>query len=64
VASLYRDLTAILRAAGCEMRRQDKGSHEVWFSPITRKTFSVPANIRSHRLANEILKQAGVAPAF
>ena len=46
------------------MRRQGKGSHEVWFSPVTRKTFSVPANIRSHRLANDILKHAGLAPAF
>ena len=28
--------------AGCYMVRQGKGSHEIWFSPITGKEFVVP----------------------
>jgi hypothetical protein len=36
------------------MRRQGKGSHQVWYSPITQRTFSVPANLKSRKLADAI----------
>jgi predicted RNA binding protein YcfA (HicA-like mRNA interferase family) len=42
------------------MKRQGKGSHEIWYSPVTGRTFAVPANLKSRRLAGEILKQAGI----
>ena len=61
MASLYRELAAKLRAAGCRFVRQGKGSHEIWYSPVSGRTFSMPANITSKRLANEILKQAGLS---
>jgi hypothetical protein len=64
MADLYRRLARLLREAGCELRRQGKGSHEIWYSPMTRRTFSVPANVTSQRLANEILKQAGLPKLF
>ncbi|HEX6016210.1 MAG TPA: type II toxin-antitoxin system HicA family toxin [Geminicoccaceae bacterium] len=64
MADLYRRLARLLRDAGCEMRRQGKGSHEIWYSPATKRTFSVPTNLTSQRLANEILKQAGLPKAF
>jgi predicted RNA binding protein YcfA (HicA-like mRNA interferase family) len=64
MADLYRRLADVLHEAGCELRRQGKGSHEIWYSPRTRRTFTVPANITSQRLANEILKQAGLPKAF
>jgi predicted RNA binding protein YcfA (HicA-like mRNA interferase family) len=64
MSKLYRDLTKRLREAGCVMKRQGKGSHEIWYSPISRRTFSVPASIKSRRLANEILKQAGLPKAI
>jgi predicted RNA binding protein YcfA (HicA-like mRNA interferase family) len=57
---LYRRLARLLRDAGCEPVRQAKGSHEIWCSPLTNRTFSVPANISSRPLANAILKQAGL----
>src|SRR6266404_7800319 len=41
---VYRRLTALLREAGCRFERQGKGSHEIWFSPITQRTFTVPSN--------------------
>ncbi len=64
MADLYRRLSRLLREAGCELRRQGKGSHEIWYSPASQRTFSVPANVTSQRLANEILKQAGLSKAF
>jgi predicted RNA binding protein YcfA (HicA-like mRNA interferase family) len=64
MAALYRALADILREAGCRLERQGKGSHEIWYSPITRRTFTVPANIDGRPLANAILKQAGLPKAF
>lgn len=61
---MYRRLTALLRAAGCRIERQGKGSHEIWWSPLSRRTFPVPVNIRNPLLANAILKQAGLPKAF
>ena len=64
MAALYRTLAEILRKSGCRFERQGKGSHEIWYSPITRRTFTVPANIDNKLLANAILKQAGLPKAF
>lgn len=61
MAGLYRQLARRLREAGCHVKRQGKGSHEIWYSPVTRRTFVVPANLRSQKLADEILKQAGLS---
>jgi predicted RNA binding protein YcfA (HicA-like mRNA interferase family) len=61
---LYRELTQILRAAGCTFVRQGKGSHEIWYSPVTRRYFPVPSNIVNRITANAILKQAGLPKAF
>ena len=64
MASLYRALAQMLREAGCRFEREGKGSHEIWYSPITQRTFTLPANIDGRPLANAILKQAGLAKAF
>ncbi|EAQ6362743.1 type II toxin-antitoxin system HicA family toxin [Salmonella enterica subsp. enterica serovar Oranienburg] len=61
---LYPKLTELLTAAGCYFDRQGKGSHEIWFSPVTEKKFSVPFTIVSKHTANDILKQAGLAKYF
>lgn len=36
------ELIRKLTKAGCYLVRQGKGSHEIWFSPITNKEFVVP----------------------
>jgi predicted RNA binding protein YcfA (HicA-like mRNA interferase family) len=59
-----RELRKLLTEAGCYLVRQGKGSHEIWFSPITQRTFTVPANIDGRPLANAILKQAGLPKSF
>lgn len=33
----YRDIEAKLRKAGFVFDRQAKGSHEIWWNPVTRK---------------------------
>lgn len=59
-----RALRDKLRAAGCVMVRQGKGSHEIWHSPITKRNFPVPIGIASRHTANSILRQAGLPKAF
>jgi len=34
-----KPLRDLLRAAGCTLVRQGKGSHEIWHSPITKRNF-------------------------
>lgn len=60
VSGLYPELTNILRTNGCYFVRQGKGSHEIWRSDITNKSFSVPYTIVSKHTANAILRQAGL----
>jgi hypothetical protein len=59
-----RALRELLRASGCTMVLQGKGSHEVWHSPITKRYFPVPVGIASRHTANAILRQAGLPKAF
>ena len=59
-----RALRDLLKVAGCEFVRQGKGSHEIWYSPITSKNFPVPIGIPSRHTANAILRQAGLAKGF
>ncbi|GAB3427412.1 hypothetical protein GCM10027516_32520 [Niabella aquatica] len=57
------ELLRLLKRHGCYLVRQGKGSHQVWFSPITNAEFVVPDHGASEvgtGLANKILKAAGV----
>jgi len=40
--------------------RHGKGDHEIWFSPISGRTFTVDSGTRKRFTANAILKQAGI----
>jgi predicted RNA binding protein YcfA (HicA-like mRNA interferase family) len=64
MAALYAELTARLKAGGCQWVRAGKGSHEIWYSPVSGRTFTVPRSLASVPLANAILKQAGLPKAF
>jgi hypothetical protein len=59
-----RPLRDLLRGAGCTLVRQGKGSHEIWYSPITERNFPVSIDIPSRHTANAILRQAGLPKAF
>ncbi|MEA2904030.1 MAG: hypothetical protein QOG83_1120 [Alphaproteobacteria bacterium] len=64
MADLYRDLAAILRANGCHLVRTGKGTHEIWYSPVSRRHVTVPRSTKSRHTANDVLKQAGLPKAF
>ena len=59
-----RDVKRLLSDAGCHLHRQGKGDHEMWFSPITKRTFTVDGNIKSRHTANGTLTDAGLPKAF
>ena len=59
-SGFYEPLRGLLEQHGCIFRRQGKGSHEIWFSPITGKSFPVAVTLQSRILANKILKAAGI----
>ena len=59
-----RPLRELLRAAGCTLVRQGKGSHEIWYSPVSNRNVTVPRATQSRHTANEVLKHAGLEKAF
>jgi predicted RNA binding protein YcfA (HicA-like mRNA interferase family) len=64
MADFYRDIIALLRTNGFQLLRSGKGSHEIWFNPITKKSVTVPRSTKSRHTANEVLKQAGLKTTF
>ncbi|MCH8929661.1 MAG: type II toxin-antitoxin system HicA family toxin [Proteobacteria bacterium] len=60
-SSYTRDVKKILRANGCSCVRRGKGSHEIWYSPISERYFTVVIGCKNRHTANGILKDAGVA---
>ena len=64
VRGYYAQLVAILRDAGCSFRRNGKGDHEIWFSPISNRTFTLDRGILSRHTANAVLNQAGLDRRF
>jgi predicted RNA binding protein YcfA (HicA-like mRNA interferase family) len=49
-----------ISASGGYFTRQGKGSHEIWYSPLTNTSISVPTKIKSKATANKILKDSGL----
>ena len=45
---------------GCYFIRNGKGSHKMWYSPITNRPFTVVDKIENRHTANGILKDAGI----
>lgn len=56
----YRKIVEALKEAGCTFQRQGKGDHEIWYSPITDRTFTVDQGSLSRHTANAVMKQAGI----
>ena len=63
-SNLYPELVRMLKDTGCHIVRQGKGSHEIWYSPKTNRTLSVPRNTQKPHTANAVLKDAGLPKAF
>jgi len=64
VRGFYTEITETLRAAGCTFKRHGKGDHEIWYSPITGRTFTVDKGSLSRHTANAVMKQAGLPKRF
>ena len=60
----YKEVKKLLVDEGCSFKRQGKGHHEIWYSPITRTNISVDSKIKSRHTANAILKAAGINKKF
>jgi predicted RNA binding protein YcfA (HicA-like mRNA interferase family) len=63
-SNLYPEPVRLLKKGGCTFVRDGKGSHEIWYSPISNRRFSVPRNTAKVHTANSILKDAGLPKAF
>lgn len=63
-SSFTPEVIKTLKAGGCSFYRQGKGDHEIWFSPINNRKFTVDKKILSRHTANETLKQAGLPKQF
>ena len=62
--NLYPELVRLLKAADCRLVRQARGSHEIWYSPVSGRNFTVPKNTPMRHTANQALKDAGLSKAF
>ncbi len=63
-ADFDRELKRLLEQAGCSYLRTGKGSHQIWYSPISKRKFVLPAGIKSRHTANGVLKDAGLPKEF
>jgi len=61
-SGFYAAVQGILLEHGCFLHRQGKGSHEIWYSPLTGNPFPVSVTMNTRQMANLILKQAGISP--
>jgi HicA toxin of bacterial toxin-antitoxin, len=59
-SAYYRELKRIFLDQGCTFVRHGKGDHEIWFSPISKRSFTVDAGTKKRFTANAALKQAGI----
>jgi predicted RNA binding protein YcfA (HicA-like mRNA interferase family) len=58
------DVKRVLAERGCRFHRQGKGDHSIWYSPISKRYFTVDAKLLSRHTANAIMKQAGIDHKF
>jgi len=60
----YKDLVKILKHFGCRFSHERKGSHEAWYSPLTKSEFTVffhaKATFKVKTLLS-ILEDAGIS---
>ena len=60
MAEYEKKVREALLKNGCTFVRRGKGDHDIWYSPITKRSVTVDSKIKSRHTANEILKQSGI----
>jgi hypothetical protein len=61
MADYTKQVLDLLAKNNCYFVRRGKGSHSMWFSPITNRLFAVVAKIENRHTANGKLKDAGIS---
>ncbi len=64
MAEYEKKVRQILKKYNCIFVRHGKGDHDIWYSPITNKNFTVDGKIKSRHTANAIMKQSGIDMHF
>ena len=64
MAEYEKKVRQILKENGCHFVRHGKGDHDIWYSPINNRNFTVDGKINIRHVANEIMKQAGIKHHF
>ena len=60
MAAYEKKVREVLVAHNCVFVRHGKGDHDIYYSPITDRNFTVDSKIKSRYTANAIMKQAGI----
>lgn len=60
MANYTRQVKKLLADNGCYFVRHGKGDHDIWYSPITMRNFTVDGSLTKRTSANETLKCAGI----
>ena len=60
MADYTKQILKILSDNNCYFVRHGKGSHNIWYSPVMNRTFTVVTKIENRHTANGILKDAGI----
>ena len=64
MAEYEKKVRQILIENGCYFVRHGKGDHDIWYSPISNRNFTVDGKINIRYVANAIMKQAGIKHHF
>ncbi|MBO5691823.1 MAG: type II toxin-antitoxin system HicA family toxin [Spirochaetaceae bacterium] len=64
MAEYEKQVRKILLQNGCHFVRHGKGDHDIYYSPITKRNFTVDSKIKSRHTANAIMKQSGIEYHF
>ena len=59
----HAELSRKLRALGCVLKRQGKGSHEIWHNPAVNRSAVIPKHAGDMPLGTlrAVIKQLGVS---
>lgn len=60
MAEYEKKVRDILSQNNCTFKRRGKGDHDIWYSPLTQRNFTVDSKIKSRHTANAIMKQSGI----
>ena len=64
MAEYEKKVRKILSENGCYFIRHGRGDHDIWYSPLNNRSFTVDGKINIRHVANGIMKQAGIKYHF